>query len=701
MGTIGIISHGIAFIAFVSLTVMLLVSRRTNERSGSLILASALSALWALLATIQSVNPVLFWAFGGALDSIRILSWAYFLHSVTEKRVIAAASEAKNVAISDRDSIPGPPSMETTRFPLFIIILFIAHGGLWLGNKLGILSLASLVRFIGALWILVSITALFRLERFIRATPPEVRPSIRFLSIGLGAMFLFDFIVFTDAQLFSRINTDLWFARGFIYSLVVPLVALTIARNPQWSVSLHVSRQAVTTSITALAGGAYLLITGVSAYFVRFSGVKWASVAEVVVILVALLALALIALSPSLRSRLRVFVSKHLFNFKYDYRHEWLNFTDTLASRIGDTPDALLQGLTGLVDSDGGILWKASDQGRVDIIALRGSLTGDAICEVDAAEIQRFARQTQWLIDLDEVRRFPQQYAGMSLSNTLLKNDAAWLLLPLMFREELLAVLLFERSSVQKDINWEDRDLLKTAGRQAATLLKQEQTQEKLAEARQFQAFSKLSAYIVHDLKNIIGQQSLLVSNAAKHKHKPEFVDDVILTVDNSVKRMQALLEQLRSNRNEEQAANVNVVRTLESVVLNSANRTPVPTLKTSSSQVLVKAESDRLQRVFGHLVQNAQEATQADGHVSIDIGTSEGLANVTVSDTGCGMNPEFIRDKLFKAFESTKGLTGMGIGVFESREYVISLGGDMSVKSQAGNGTVFTVTLPLVTGDG
>lgn len=318
--------------------------------------------------------------------------------------------------------------------------------------------------------------------------------------------------------------------------------------------------------------------------------------------------------------------------------------------------------------------------------------------ETDAAAMQQFMLKSQWLIDLDEYRKHPEKYDGMVLSDALLENHDAWLVLPLMFRDELLASLLFERSPVQKDINWEDRDLLKTAGRQAATLVKQDQTQIKLVEARQFQAFSRLSAYIVHDLKNIIGQQSLVVSNAAKHKHKPEFVDDVIITVDNSVKRMQALLEQLRASKQTEQTACVNIVETLEKVVAARSSRAPVPALSASHPQLLVNAEPERLLRVFGHLVQNAQEATPPEGNVSINVTSSDNKAIVTVRDNGSGMTQEFMNQRLFKAFESTKGLTGMGIGVFESREYVISLGGEITVSSQVGEGTVFTITLPLTT---
>lgn len=698
MNSIGSISHAVAFLAFFGLTAVLVVSRRKNERSGSLILASGLSAVWAMVATFQATNPALFWAFGGALDSIRILAWAFFLHSVL-------GSSTSNQPTDSREQTTSLPSIDDTGiaafrasiFPGVVLCVITAHLGLWWVSVTASLPLQIAVRIMATLWILSSMTAMLSLERFIRSTPPERRPAIRYMTIGLGTMFLFDFIIFTDAQLFSRINTNLWFARGFAYALVVPLIALAVARNPQWSVTLHVSRHAVTSSMTALAAGGYLLITAIAAYFVRFSGVEWASVAEVVVILTALVLLALLILSGTLRSRMRVFVSKHLFNFKYDYRHEWLNFTDTLASQIGDTPQAVLLGLSQLVNSAGGVMWCTTKSGRVEIIAGKGKLDVVGVGTTDAAALQNFMERTLWLIDLDEVREHPERYEGMQLSTKLQNNLDAWLVLPLMFKKELVACLIIERSAVYHDINWEDRDLLKTAGRQAATLLKHEQTQAKLHEASQFQAFSKLSAYIVHDLKNIIGQQSLLVSNAARHKHNPEFVDDVITTVDNSVKRMQALLEQLRANRVDEHMSSIDVVNTLEAIVARRSDLAPKPVMEPCNAQFWVYAEPDRLKRVFGHLLQNAQEATPTYGSVSVSIAPSNGSVTVTVSDTGSGMTQDFMKNSLFKAFESTKGLTGMGIGAFESREYINSLGGEITVISEPGKGSQFCVQLPLV----
>ena len=248
-----------------------------------------------------------------------------------------------------------------------------------------------------------------------------------------------------------------------------------------------------------------------------------------------------------------------------------------------------------------------------------------------------------------------------------------------------------------KKINWEDRDLLKTAGQQAASHLAQHQVDQALMQSRQFEAFNRLSAYIVHDLKNILAQQSLIVANAEKHKHNPEFVDDVIATVKNSVDRMTGLMAQMRSGERGSNAKVVDLGELLAKVVDGAKVRQPEAGLECVVDEVLVFSDSEQLATVFGHMIQNAQDATEKTGRVLVRIKPEDNHVTVDVEDTGIGMEPDFVRDRLFKPFDSTKGLTGMGVGAFESREYIRSLDGDISVVSVPGEGSTFRIVLPRV----
>ena len=271
----------------------------------------------------------------------------------------------------------------------------------------------------------------------------------------------------------------------------------------------------------------------------------------------------------------------------------------------------------------------------------------------------------------------------------------AWLVIPLLFGDKVQGIMLLRESEIVTELNWEDRDLLKLAGKQAASHLAQFQADQALVESRQFEAFNRLSAYVIHDIKNILAQLSLIVANAKKHKENPEFVDDMVDTVANTVNRMSKLMTQLRSETANTWQQEFKLINLLEKVLDACTLLTPVPELTVLADTPTLTCDSDRLRIVFEHLIQNAQEATDDEGQVSVRLMSNSACAVVEIEDTGSGMDEEFIRHRLFKPFDSTKGLTGMGIGAFESRDFINSLGGEIQVTSTPGKGSLFRVLIP------
>jgi len=311
----------------------------------------------------------------------------------------------------------------------------------------------------------------------------------------------------------------------------------------------------------------------------------------------------------------------------------------------------------------------------------------------------RFLVEQQWLIDLDEFDESPDLYEGLELPGFELLTPLSWLVVPLMFRSELLGFIVIKESTTKRSINWEDRDLLKMAGQQAATHLAQHQADQALSQAKQFEAFNRLSAYVVHDLKNILAQQSLIVSNAEKHKHNPLFVDDVLRTIDNSVGRMTRLMEQMKSGlRDPDHTEPFDLNQLMEEVIQSRSAQKPIPGLESASSAIVISINREELATVLCHIVQNAQDATPKDGTVSVRVSEDGRNATIEIEDTGSGMEPDFIKTRLFRPFDSTKGLTGMGIGAFESREFIRAQGGDIRVTSSPGSGSLFKISLPLGT---
>jgi putative PEP-CTERM system histidine kinase len=249
-------------------------------------------------------------------------------------------------------------------------------------------------------------------------------------------------------------------------------------------------------------------------------------------------------------------------------------------------------------------------------------------------------------------------------------------------------------------MTYEDRDLLRTVGRHVATLLAQQTADRKLTESRQFDAFNRFAAFVMHDLKNSVAQLQLLVANAERHRRNPEFMDDAIETIGNTATRMTRLIEQLQSPDKLGAMRPVRLLPLLQAIAARAATRPPglqcsLP--QTDANVALaVQADADRLGAVLDHVVRNAQDATGGSGSVALYFTTERGWARIGVQDNGPGMDMDFVRERLFRPFDSTKGSKGMGIGAYQTREYVRQLGGEVEVQSSPGAGTLFLIKLPL-----
>tara|TARA_R110002073_G_scaffold93871_1_gene218843 strand:- start:493 stop:1071 length:579 start_codon:yes stop_codon:yes gene_type:complete len=189
-----------------------------------------------------------------------------------------------------------------------------------------------------------------------------------------------------------------------------------------------------------------------------------------------------------------------------------------------------------------------------------------------------------------------------------------------------------------------------------------------------------------------------MVRNAEKHKNNPTFIEDMITTTEHAVNKMSILLEHFKS---EEPLANddsetLDLVPLLKEVVEGHRKLRPLPVLHCDEINILVQGNATELKSSIGHLIQNAQEATHDEKTVEIEVIVAEREVRIIVSDTGAGMTQDFVNTKLFKPFESTKGLAGMGIGVFQCRATIRKLRGDLQVQSKPGEGSRFTITLPL-----
>ena len=689
MVDIALSGYVFAALAFAVLAVLMTINQRREHVGLALIAAATVSSLWAAVLAWQVFSA------GGFAVSPRI--W-FAVELARDAGLLTFL-----IALLHRSA----PSLESARrwarvlkgivaiIAISAVAVTVAELATLSGNSFNLRAYAV------AVFLILSILGLLLIEQIFRGTPVEQRWAIKFLCLGVGGAFAFDFYMYAEALLFHVIDADVWGARGYVNAVVVvPMLAISAARNPQWTAHVVVSRQMIFHSITFLGAGLYLLAMALVGYYIRVAGGEFGTVGQTVFLFSALVLLLVLMFSGELRARSKVFFNKHFFRSKYDYREEWLRITDALSESDAPTHISLVEralvALGQVVESPGGVLYQRKAVGYAVVATWNMTASmGDMLAHT--APLIRFMAEKRWVIDLDEYTRWPERYGDLALPEGLSKNTRAWVVVPLFHHTTLFGFAVLAQPRAPLTLNWEIRDMLLMTGRHIASHLALLETTEALIEARQFEAFNRLSAYVVHDLKNLVAQLSLLVSNSARHRDNPAFVDDAVQTVSNAAEKMNKLLGQLRKGRMEAgDAKRVSVHALVHDAVRRRAMQTPTPTALLEGADAVVLANPERLTAVLEHLIQNAQEATPENGAVGVRVTTDSASVTIAIIDSGCGMDENFLRDQLFKPFHTTKGNAGMGIGVYESREFVQAIGGRLDVTSMPGQGATFSLHLPV-----
>lgn len=678
-------SHGLLALVY-SVFVWVLLAQGYAQRRGdrprlAMFVAVVLTALWGwLMLAVSLLGWQVLLGLGALFDLLRYAAWFGFVLALFQ------ANSAKAL----------PVGMDWLKPAAWMLVL--AGLAVQVLGALNLPQLGDLSRLKLFAAMALPVFALVLVEQLFRNVSEDSRWNIKPLCLGLTGAFLFDVYLYSQSVLFNRIDDDALSIRGAVHAMMVPLLALSGSRRRDWMSRISVSRKAAFHSATLLIAGVYLLFISAVGYYVRYFGGEWGRALQLGLIFLALVMLVMLALSGAMRARLRVYLGKHFFSYRYDYREEWLRFTQTLSA--SQSPQELglqvVRGLANMLESPGGALWLKRPDDTAFVQSARWNLPATLQAEDAASSVCQFMRDGGWVVNLEEFRSFPRRYGAMTLPAWLQDVQQAWLLVPLTMGSELIGFVVLASARTRVDVNWEVNDLLKTAGRQAASFLAQMQATEALLEVRKFDAFNRMSAFVVHDLKNIVTQLSLMVKNAKRLSHNPEFQADMLMTVENSLERMRQLMLQLREGATPSgTAVGVDLGGIVNRLAKVAAGRGREVDVKVQD-ELSTRGHAERLERIIGHMVQNALDATDAAGRVWIRLERRSGQACIEVGDTGHGMSPEFVRDRLFKPFQTTKQ-AGMGIGAYESFQYVQELGGKIEVKSELKVGTIVTLLLPLI----
>jgi len=672
---LGLYSYLGATLVYGFFAIMLLFSWRASLQGKLLTIVTFISAAWAALSATMAVEGTGQIEAYKTFEILRYIAWYVFLLKLFDAAMAFGEGYRK--------------------FVNWALPISVGFGCLILLDELTGLSGQPLLALIGHIFL--ALIGLAIIEQLYRNTSIRHRWGIKYLILGAGAIFAFDFYLYADTLLFRGVDQELWEARGVIHIIAVPLLAIASVRNKNWALNVFVSRDIVLNTTAILGGGIYLLVMAGSGYYLREYGGSWGRAGQVVFFSLAVALLAAVLFSRQLRSQAKVFLGKHFYKNKYDYRVEWLRLTEKLCdeSQHDDHFKAALEAMANTVESRAGMLWLRDDQSNYTQVSSWNASRLDTIITSNEPLIG-FFKDKGYIINVDELESHPDEYDGLVLPEWLSTLKRPWLIIPLFGSDVLIGFVVLANPLVARSINWEDRDLLITAAKQVTSYLTVIMTSDALAEAKQFEVFTRLSAYMVHDLKNIAAELELMSRNAEKHMSNPDFVKDAFETVDNAASDIKRLLEQLRNRRAQtEKRVIVDLTDLLNKVVEGKQAQPPQPGLNISCATCFVTAEKDRLANVLVHLIDNARQATAEDGSVEVTLTSNGSMQIIEIKDNGVGMDTDFVRKRLFKPFDTTKGNAGMGIGMYEAREFIRLLGGDIHVQSEPGKGTTITLHIP------
>jgi len=565
-----------------------------------------------------------------------------------------------------------------------------------------VFRLGPLALSVNLLFLLSIVLVLMNLERTFRASVGTMRWRIKFMILGLGMLFAVRAYTSSQVLLFRAVDLALQSLNSAALIVASLLILRSLWRTGHFKVEVYPSQSVLQSSFTLILAGLYLFIVGVLARLVTFLGGPSGFQFRAFLVLVAVVLLAVMLLSERARWRTREFVSRHFQRPFYDYRTVWRTFADRTARCVeqGDLTVAVARLASELFQAQSVTVWLANENREGLAFAASTSVSPEKarLLHLDADEARQVVASLVGQADpmnLDTSREVWVSAVRRCHPNQF-PNGGDRFAVPLRVGNELIGLMTLGDRVGGAPFSVQDLDLLKSVSDQAATSLLNLRLTHRLSQAKQLEAFQAMSAFFVHDLKNTASTLSLMLQNLPVHFDDPGFREDALRGISKTVGHLNDLISRLNLLRQElvlhpvESDLNELVTESLkgqeQTLGIEAIKELrPVPKLCLDPAQI---------QKVVTNLVLNAREAVGSSGRIHIGTNQHDGWAILEVADTGCGMTPEFIQEKLFRPFQTTKK-NGIGIGMFHCKLIVEAHRGRIEVESAQGHGTTFRVWLP------
>jgi putative PEP-CTERM system histidine kinase len=527
--------------------------------------------------------------------------------------------------------------------------------------------------------------ALVNFEATLANALPDVIGKVKYDIIGLGVILAVLIFYYSQAILYRTINMDYLSLRSFLYLTAAVMMAYSRVFK-RGNVRIWVSRQAAYKSFVLLAVGLYLVLFGLLGEGMQYVGAPFTRSVTISIAFLIGITLLILLLSERVRREVKVMLHKNFYQQKHDYRTQWLRFTEQLStSRSGE--ELLRRVLSAYCDIFG--------INGAALFLYEWGCSGycmTAFYEIEPIEdviprdnsLISFMKTSAWVINVQD-----DNPDIMAEDLNFFRKNGVSFVIPLFAGESLEGFVTLGRAIKANEVYiYEDYDLMKTIARQASLAIMHQRLSERASQARELEAVGNVATFVMHDLKNLISNLSLIVENAARYIHNPDFQQDMLASLANTADKMQTLIGRLKNLREGDVSAPrpVNLLDLLEKTAqLVNGSRILV-----SGVPVTAIVDENEIQKVVLNLLLNAIEASGTDETVLAEAGSaSEPFIRVT--DRGCGMSARFIRTELFKPFRTTKK-KGLGVGLYQCRKIIDAHGGKIEVNSTEGNGSVFTV---------
>ena len=514
---------------------------------------------------------------------------------------------------------------------------------------------AAAAKSVQLLRMIFAIGAIVLVHNLYTVSAPEARWGISLPMAALAATWMYDLNLYTIGYLSGDWPTEFIAMRGLIMTMLVPVFAMATRRNSNWRIRL--SRSVTFQSVSLLAIGGYLFGMVLLATALQLVGGSYVRMAQITLIFGMSLGAMLILPSGKFRAWLNVVIAKNFFQHRYDYRAEWMRFAETIGFPSDAAPfhERVIKSLADIFESPAGLLLTRDDQSRLVLQARWNWPTADIPTYAGNSHTVPFFERSGHILLMDDVREGTDDRVDQTaIPQWLYDETRAWAVIPLVHFGRLAGIAILAKPPIKRGLDWEDLDMMRVVGRQLASYLAEATSQEQLTESRQFEQFNRRFAFVMHDIKNLVSQLSLLARNAEKHASKPDFQADMIETLKGSVGKMNDLLARLsQHSQTRHSAIEPMDVETTVSEVIHS-KRLIYPIESDFSPGLLAMADAGRVETILNHLVQNAIDATEDGSPIRVSASRQDDWVAIRVTDKGSGMTEAFVANQLFNPFEST-----------------------------------------------